>query len=593
MIIQPVIFPKEKLCEEISLYYKTDGEIDCITKEENHFFCFREKSKISFLAYFNLLSVGKWKKYTNVHDIGIRLCYKGTFKVTILKADKEGVQGIQTYNLPFSEQKREILLNCPNEIKDGILAFQMRALEDGSCFYEGDYIAKGQEKQVSLALNICTYCREEFLKRNVQQIQQYLLEEKLTDKIDIFIIDNAGELDEKEWNQENLYLISNINAGGSGGFARGMMEILKQQKRHTHLINMDDDIVVDPRILFRTMQFLSVIKEEYSEYFVGASMLRLDDVYVQEEAGGRNLHGKYKACKQGLDLRKTGNLIENEQEEQTDYCAWWYSCMPVFVVKKIGLPLPLFIHCDDVEYGLRNGSRNIFLNGIAVWHQAFDQKRESSVYYYDLRNRLICDAVGRFGMGKRRIQIRVIYSVLMSLFMYRYRDIAILEKAVDDYFKGPEWLLACEPEKLHQQIRQMGYKMKDVTGLLNKGGEKENAVHGKTRHTTGQILKMMLTLNGWLLPSRKKQVYPVVIGAFPSELARKKKVVLYNPEDGRGICVSKNWRFFLKGIKAMLRMCRRVQREYDTKKKEYARYQTKLVSEEMWKELFASSKQEG
>lgn len=597
MTVQPIIFPNKQICKESSLYYRQCGKAVLRDVEQKECMYFVKEAGVSFFSYFNSLSFGKWRKYTNVHKIGIKLCYHGAFAVTLLRGSQKGIEKLQTYNLPFAYQKEEIILAYPDNIKDGILSFQMKALQNDSVLYEGNYVAEAKERPIYLALNICTYRREEFLKTNVRRISEYLLQDKLSDKIDIFIVDNAGELNREEWSGDNIYLISNANVGGSGGFARGMIEIQKMQEKkgYTHLVNMDDDIVLDPRILLRTILFLSVLKEEYKDYFLGASMLRLDKVYTQEEAGGLNIHGMYKACKKGLDLRKRKMLIQNEKEEKTDYCAWWYSCMPLSVVKKIGLPLPLFLHCDDVEYGLRNGSRNIFLNGIAVWHQVFDNKRDSSVYYYDLRNRLICDAVGKFDMGKWRIQIRVVYSVLMSLFMYRYKDISIMEKAVNDYFKGPEWLMGCNPEKLHEQIRQMGYKMKNVAGFLdeqsvfyNTCSQSESCVldSDDCNERKKEILKMMITLNHWLWPSEGKKIYPVRIGALPSELAGKRKVVLYNPEDNKGILVTKNWKEFFKSIRTIFRLCCKIQKEYNGMKKEYVRNYEKMISEEMWEKAF-------
>ncbi|MEI3199181.1 MAG: hypothetical protein V8S12_01795 [Lachnospiraceae bacterium] len=65
----------------------------------------------------------------------------------------------------------------------------------------------------------------------------------------------------------------------------------------------------------------------------------------------------------------------NEQELATEYTGWWYTCIPLRCIDNDNLPLPIFIHRDDVEYGLRVGKKKfIFLNGIGVWHEAFEKK---------------------------------------------------------------------------------------------------------------------------------------------------------------------------------------------------------------------------
>ena len=48
--------------------------------------------------------------------------------------------------------------------------------------------------------------------------------------------------------------------------------------------------------------------------------------------------------------------------------------MSLDVVTRDNLPIPLFLHHDDIEYGIRNQAHGIaFLNGIGVWHKGFEQ----------------------------------------------------------------------------------------------------------------------------------------------------------------------------------------------------------------------------
>ncbi|MDQ9768331.1 hypothetical protein RFZ33_14760, partial [Acinetobacter baumannii] len=58
------------------------------------------------------------------------------------------------------------------------------------------------------------------------------------------------------------------------------------------------------------------------------------------------------------------------------------------------LPIPLFLHHDDIEYGIRNRDQGIvFLNGIGVWHKGFEQTFPGVNVYYDVRNTLITVAL--------------------------------------------------------------------------------------------------------------------------------------------------------------------------------------------------------
>ena len=83
------------------------------------------------------------------------------------------------------------------------------------------------KNEVKIALNICTFQREEFIHRNLSLLQasdffnpdnpQYY------GRLHIFVVDNGSSLQLPE----SLYVhcIYNRNTGGSGGFQRGIEEI--------------------------------------------------------------------------------------------------------------------------------------------------------------------------------------------------------------------------------------------------------------------------------------------------------------------------------------------------------------------------------
>lgn len=65
------------------------------------------------------------------------------------------------------------------------------------------------------------------------------------------------------------------------------------------------------------------------------------------------------------------------------------------VVRSDNMPIPLFIHRDDIEFGLRNAKYGItFLNGVGVWHRGFEYTIDANSYY-DTRNTLIELAINK------------------------------------------------------------------------------------------------------------------------------------------------------------------------------------------------------
>lgn len=76
------------------------------------------------------------------------------------------------------------------------------------------------------------------------------------------------------------------------------------------------------------------------------------------------------------------------------YAGWWFCCIPMKMIKQNGLPLPLFIRGDDVEFSLRNHAKFITMNGICIWHMGFTYKFNASMELYQVhRNSLILQAV--------------------------------------------------------------------------------------------------------------------------------------------------------------------------------------------------------
>ncbi len=73
--------------------------------------------------------------------------------------------------------------------------------------------------------------------------------------------------------------------------------------------------------------------------------------------------------------------------QEGEYSGWWFACFPMEFVQK-EKPLPFFLHCDDVEYGLRLGTVPMALNGIQVWHETYEYRQSPVITYYDVRNSL-------------------------------------------------------------------------------------------------------------------------------------------------------------------------------------------------------------
>ena len=312
------------------------------------------------------------------------------------------------------------------------------------------------KNRVHLALNICTYKREDQLKHNISQLLQSKffddLEEEYYGKLDIFIVDNASEIN-MEYNPF-VHLFHNPNTGGSGGFQRGIEEIRKYDNEFTHVIFMDDDVSFENSCFYILFDFLRTEEEIYKKRPVAGRMIDKDNPTIQWTAaekwnGGDIQHveflrdisdGTYQPGKVNYDI-------------DADYGGWWFCCYPYSFVKDNDV-MPFFIHCDDVEYGLRCGEVPIIIEGVQVWHETWEKKMSPEMVYYDVRNSLFVNKM--YGINQDYNQIisewknKIGYYHARYKYNYEYMGI----KGMADYLKGNEWLSRVDSMEYHSNLQK-------------------------------------------------------------------------------------------------------------------------------------------
>ena len=126
-------------------------------------------------------------------------------------------------------------------------------------------------------------------------------------------------------------------------------------------------------------------------------------------------------------------------------------------------PLPFFLHCDDVEYGLRHGGTPIILNGIQVWHETYEYRQSPVTAYYDTRNTLIVNAmIGILppkdivlGEWKRKISEAHVQG---DYLLERMLILGLMDAA-----KGKKYLYKCQKSKKYAQL----YKRRKASKIGN------------------------------------------------------------------------------------------------------------------------------
>lgn len=504
MILQPILFPSEEYFKETSLYYRGSETIDT---NKIHL---SPNQQIEFNTYFNSFSIDKWKTYTVITNLFLEIDVEGEGSISLYESYLSG-SSIQTkllHSQDFSGESR-ISVNFPDIKKlRGACYFTITAKRKGCSILGGHYgtnLAENDSNQIKLGIGICTYKREKDVSRNLNAICESILDNQnspLHKKLEIFIADNGQTLNNSNIHHNNIRIFPNKNTGGSGGFARCMIEAVKanQDLGITNFILMDDDIVLNPAVLLRTYHFLQFAKPEYQDRILGGTMLKLEEPGIQGISGCFwDADTGVSFCNSNFDLRNFANVVKNEEPNKANFNPWFYCCIPIQHIRNDNLPLPFFFQYDDTEYGLRHKSP-ILLNGIMVWH-SFEDKANICRNYCSRRNAKITKILNHSTdlhlTSKRDLLIQCINLVGT----YRYLDWIALSQAEIDLRTGPSKLMDKHIIRFYQKLIKTKYPQITATTSPTIQSSK------KQKWNIVDKISFSFALFNTILPSFKKPVF--------------------------------------------------------------------------------------
>lgn len=592
MVLQDLLFPSSEICSRFGMFYRCSHGTAMFMEES----CcsFNEDSSLHSDTYFNSFSIGKWKKYTVINNLQLRVVTSGEFSLHVRHAQKinnQIIDKIVAEKHLLSEGKEEFTVDIPLWEDAGIYYFHLRALSEKAYFYGGAYETRVDEStlpDVKLAIGICTFRREKYITHNLETLTSTMLENPespLYGNLEIYISDNSKTLPEA-LATDKIHIFPNRNLGGAGGFTRSMIEILKEreEKNLTHILLMDDDIRLNPDSLLRTYAMLRLIHPNHKDAFIGGHMLNIDRPYIQSEAADHWDIVTHHPVKYNYNLEELNFLLKNEIEDSVNYLSWWYCCMPLDVVNENNLPLPLFIKRDDIEYGLRNGHEFITLNGICVWHEPFAYKSSSYLEYYYFRNMCIMNSRHRMSFNEDRLIEEVKKRVTDFVRRYRFKDAELSLLGVQHYLKGIDWLKKQDAEKLNAEVMQLGYKKQPVSEedyVFIHGNYEKNVAAKKLNKKQARIRK--LTLNGWLLPANKNVVVPAYQPS-PTHFYRAKKVFNYEEVSNTAFVTQKSYRSLFYILKMYRQTVKMIKKSYRKVTNEYRDRFQELINLDFWNE---------
>lgn len=584
LILQNIVFPKYGICSVHDMYFRLDNPLDY--SYDNQSINLDNGNKVCFDTYLNGFYLDKWKRYTNIGKIKLTLELKGRFRVSLFHRERlvdRQYRNTILDEIVLSSENREAFTLSLVDFQSGMYSFELLSLKDNSIVFSGHYssdVSQDLIRDVKLGICICTFKREQYVISNINRVIKSLLEDKnsiLSENLEVYISDNGGTLNPDTIKNPHVYLFDNKNVGGAGGFTRCLIEILKKDSGITHAILMDDDIVFDTESIIRTFTVLSLLKEEYRDAFIGGAMLSLDRQSVQIESGAQWNKGNIISLKQGLDLTSCEACLYNDFEETADYNAWWYCAIPIGKVIENGLPLPLFFRGDDSEYGLRNMSTLILMNGICVWHEPFENKYSSTTSYYIFRNRLINNSVHKIDYTKNQLIKDFIRQWALEMARFRYKNASLMVKGIEDYLKGIEWLKSTDGADLHKDIMSLGYRLESIDDL---DADFKYPDFDKSLNDISRPINCVLNL---LLPSKRN----ATVAAYnpPKQAFNRANMILnYDYSSRKAFITNKDFRRALSEFKKTLILIRQINKNYDEVKSKYGKDRDDITNSSFWKE---------
>lgn len=279
---------------------------------------------------------------------------------------------------------------------------------------------------------VVTYNRINQLKTLIKQLNNQTF---TIDKI--VVVNNNSNDGTKEWleEQEGIYIISQENLGGSGGFHTGVKYAFEQGADWLWL--MDDDVLPKKDCLEMLLKYKNISKCLHPIHFdVDGTMLDEERWFDPASCNiVSNFNASYKGAKE-IWYRNTGSfegmLIASE------------------IVQKIGFPdKRFFITHDDLIYAfLANKYTNVSVIRDAVMHKMLVVRSENSNYaylYYSNRNYWLIEEyvakelAGFNGYRRRRILGAFFYKMYEILrnndYTSKRKALFTLYKAYKDFLK--------------------------------------------------------------------------------------------------------------------------------------------------------------
>lgn len=440
-----------------------------------------DRGHMSGCTFFNAFPASYWRRWTAVKTVRFTASIVGNAKISVFRSTGRGlIYPVAERVVQTEDSAVSVCVDVPmvGLMDGGYFWFDAESLDGPVTVTDAAWAvprsARTAEHDTSMSIAITTFNRAAYC---INQLRAIAGSSALRKRLDtVYCTDQGSDLvcEQEGFTEisadlgQQLTYIQQANLGGSGGFSRGMYETVKAGDSDFVLL-LDDDAVSEPESILRSIQF-----SDYTirPVLVGGGMFHLDNrtmLYTQGERINPQRMWMYPSKSMGYNhdfsVEPLRDSPDRHQRIDEDFNGWWMCLIPVAVMRKIGLSLPVFIKFDDIEYGLRAGKAGfptVCLPGVAVWHQAWHDKDPARSWeeYFTERNRWIA-ALLTYPDTPPRMLLETLYGDASLGLRFVYSAMALHHMALKDIMRGPQYLVDCLPTKLGE-VRELRAQYPDA-----------------------------------------------------------------------------------------------------------------------------------
>jgi galactofuranosylgalactofuranosylrhamnosyl-N-acetylglucosaminyl-diphospho-decaprenol beta-1,5/1,6-galactofuranosyltransferase len=433
------------------------------------------QTEVSFAAYFNAFPASYWRRWSTLRTMRLRLDLEGAGRVDIYRSKADATQiHVHGHLVEGGRRQLDVELDLTPFEDGGWYWFDISTEDSELVVHSGGWHAPmAAPGRAAVTVGMPTFNRPTDCVATLRAIGEDELVRSIVTAVVIpdqgvnKVRDQDGFASAQAVLGDRLRIIDQANIGGSGGYARVMYEALENTDCE-QILYMDDDIVLEPDSILRAVAFSRFARRPM---LVGGQMLQ-SQARSRLHAWGEVVDRQRMRWNKAPGTEYDHDFAQHSLRETTwmhrrtdvDYNAWWMCMIPRTVAEQVGLPLPLFIKWDDVEYGLRAraaGYPTATVPGIGIWHMSFADKDDATDWqaYFHLRNRLVGAALHGTEVRPTALLADSLKHALKHALAMEYSTLALQEMAIQDFLAGPQALF----DKLPTALGEVRARCADFT----------------------------------------------------------------------------------------------------------------------------------